>query len=59
MLYNVWLLTDEGKPSAAGPSRLYADGITDAQKRAETALQGCQAAGVLIGWTIQTVTEAG
>jgi hypothetical protein len=59
MLYNVWLLREDGSPSPAGPSRITASGIVDAQRVALATLQELQAAGALTGWSVKTVTEAG
>jgi hypothetical protein len=57
MRYNVWLLREDGTPSPAGPSPITASGIVDAQRVAARTLAECQAAGVLTGWSIRTVTE--
>jgi hypothetical protein len=57
MKYNVWLDREDGTPSPAGPSPVYASGIVAAQRRAAEVLRECQAAGALIGWSIRTVTE--
>ena len=56
MRYNVWLLTQYGRPSM-GPSQVTASGIAEAQKTAQSTLVELQSLGALIGWTIQTVTE--
>lgn len=57
MKYNVWLLREDGTPSPAGPSPVYAGGIAEAQRRAVEILQELQAAGALLDWSVHTVTE--
>lgn len=57
MLYKVWLLKEDGRPSM-GPSQITASGLVDAQRIAAETLQDLQANGALLNWTIQTVTEA-
>lgn len=59
MRYNVWLLREDGSASPAGPSQVTASGIVDAQRVALATLQELQAEGVLTGWSVHTVTEAG
>jgi len=56
MKYNVWFLTQHGRPSM-GPSQVVASGIVEAQRVAQSTLTELQSAGALTGWTIQTVTE--
>ena len=56
MRYNVWLLTQHGRPSM-GPSQVTASGIVEAQRVAQATLTELQSVGALIGWTIHTVTE--
>ena len=58
MKYNVWLLREDGSPSPAGPSPVYASGIVDAQRKARQTLEDLQSAGALVGWSVRTVTEA-
>ena len=58
MRYNVWLLREDGSPSPAGPSKITAHGIVDAQHKAQQTLNELQAAGALVGWSVKTVTEA-
>ena len=58
MKYNIWLLTDEGRPSPYGPSTIWAAGIVDAQRKASDTLATLQSEGLLAGWAIRTVTEA-
>ena len=43
---------------APKPSTLYASGIVEAQRRAEETLSSIQSSGLLLGWTLYTVTEA-
>lgn len=57
MRYNVWLIREDGTPSPAGPSRITASGIVDAQQLAQQTLDDLQQAGALVGWSIKTVTE--
>lgn len=57
MRYNVWLLREDGSPSPAGPSRITAQGLVDAQRVAQQTLEELQAAGALVGWSVNTVTE--
>jgi hypothetical protein len=58
MRYNVWLNREDGTPSPAGPSLISASGIVDAQRHAAATLDELQQNGVLVGWSIRTVTEA-
>jgi hypothetical protein len=58
MRYAAWLTRPDGTPSPAGPSYVTASGIVHAQRRAAEILEDLQAKGVLIDWSISTVTEA-
>jgi hypothetical protein len=58
MKYNVWLLTDSGKPAPAGPSPIHASDLVSAQRLAASTLAELQANHALIGWSVLTVTEA-
>jgi hypothetical protein len=56
MRYKVWLLREDGTPSPT-PSPITASGIVDAQHAAAATLEELQQVGVLVGWSIHTVTE--
>lgn len=59
MKYNVWLLREDGSPSPIGPSGITADGLVNAQQLAAQTLAELQSEGMLTGWTIKTVADAG
>ena len=58
MIYHVFLNKPCGEPSPFGPSKIYASGLVDAQRKAEATLQGCHRDKALLGWTIHTGVEA-
>lgn len=58
MRYAAWLTRPDGTPSPAGPSYVTASGIVHAQRKAAEILEDLQAKGVLVGWSVSTVTEA-